>query len=338
LRVFAAALLLALAALDLATAAYAALRGPFPIQVPLGTPLAYRNIYLHVPIAIGSYVALFLAFASGVYFLARGSRRALSLMDSFVAAGVVLAAGTIVTGMAWASESWGAPWNWDPKQTAVLLLMLAYMAYFPLKRSIADPERAARVGAAYVVAAFTLVPIAYLSSRVLESLHPSGEQAQAFIQSGEGGPLFLARIILFASIVVAAGAARAAGGLPLPRWAPLAAAAFGLAVAAASAYPLLSGGEAYRVVGAEVTESGMIESVTLSSPAGEVRIEFPSPVESPVSPPLTPEGYPSILGHIVRVAGDRLEVLPHWSTPFTVAVHAVILSLLLYLARGGGRR
>ena len=321
--------------LDVASLWVAVLRGPFPSSVPLGTPLAYRNLYVHVPVALASYALFIAAAAAAAVHLARGSRLAARLAAAYAVLGALYAAATLATGSAWASESWGSYWNWDPKQTAVLLLFLAYAAVLPLRRSIPDPERRDRVTSIYVMAALSLVPIAFLSSRLLASLHPTAEAAGQF--SNVGGPLaaalFLGRSLLVSLEALMAGALIASGSRP--RWAGALAVAVilaGLALALVTLAPSLPGGVA-RVADA-VVEGGGVKELVLSD--GRV-VEFREPVRSPVKPPVLPDGRPTLIGHLVRVEGDRIVVVYHWSTPFSVALYTAILAAALTLLYRGWR-
>ncbi|MCE4611755.1 MAG: cytochrome c biogenesis protein [Desulfurococcales archaeon] len=325
-------IVVALLAFDLATLAYSVLEGPFPITVTLGTPMAYKNIYIHVPIALSTYILFAGAAASALLYILRGGGY-LAYTDTFIAIGIIYAAATLATGIAWASESWGAPWNWDPKQTAVLLLAIAYAAYFPLKRSIADPDRRSRVAAAYALAAFSMVPISYLSSRVLESLHPTTEAVAEFTQGGAGGVLLIVRIVIVAALTLTIAIAAARGSLRLSTGIPLLYLAISITAAIALFWGSVGGGE--RVLTAEVDSGGRIVSITLAS--GD-KIVFNEPVENPINPPLTPEGGSSIVSHIVRVENGSLKVLYHWSTPFSYLAHTIIISLsLAYGIRRGSR-
>jgi cytochrome c-type biogenesis protein CcsB len=49
-----------------------------------------------------------------------------------VAIGLPLISIGIITGAMWAKESWGAYWQWDPKETAALLTWIIYLAYMHL--------------------------------------------------------------------------------------------------------------------------------------------------------------------------------------------------------------
>jgi len=49
-----------------------------------------------------------------------------------VAIGLPLISLGIITGAMWAKESWGAYWQWDPKETAALFSWIIYLAYMHL--------------------------------------------------------------------------------------------------------------------------------------------------------------------------------------------------------------
>jgi cytochrome c-type biogenesis protein CcsB len=49
-----------------------------------------------------------------------------------IAIGLPLISIGIITGAMWAKESWGAYWQWDPKETAALFSWIVYLAYMHL--------------------------------------------------------------------------------------------------------------------------------------------------------------------------------------------------------------
>jgi cytochrome c-type biogenesis protein CcsB len=54
------------------------------------------------------------------------------LQYRIIAVGLPLLSLGIITGAMWAKESWGAYWQWDPKETAALLTWIIYLAYMHL--------------------------------------------------------------------------------------------------------------------------------------------------------------------------------------------------------------
>lgn len=74
--------------------------------------------------------------------------------------GYVLCVLTMLTGIMFSYVQWGAWWQWDPRQTSFLLVLLVYLAYFVLRMAFQDGERKAANSAAYSLAA--LLPVLFL--------------------------------------------------------------------------------------------------------------------------------------------------------------------------------
>ena len=192
-----AALLALLFALDSIATILAILYAPYPARVPLGSPAAYLNIYIHVPAAMVTYVLYTGAFISAILYLRRRSELLDRYVKSFVTVATAYAAYTLVSGSFWAAESWGSAWNWDPRETGVLLLFLAYLVYFAVRGSIQDPDRAPVVSAVYAIAAYSMVPISYLAPRLAESsLHPTQALLQGFMEQPMVRAFFYSKLIL----------------------------------------------------------------------------------------------------------------------------------------------
>ena len=312
-----------------AVAGAAALEAPFPLTVELGAPTAYLNLYIHVPLAWTAYLLFAVSAGAGLAYLARRRVELDRLSLAAAAAGELYGFAALATGMVWASESWGAPWSWDPRQTGVLLLLLAYLGYFAVRTSIPDPERRRLASAAYAVAAFAMVPLSFLAAYLFESLHPTVRQTGGFLSQPGVRPFFYASTAaatlagLAAARAIAGAAAGACSLAPLRRAAPLVA-AVAAASALAVALPYLTG-EPVRVVSAGL-EGGRL--AWIETEAGTVA--FPEPVESPVSPPVTPNGTPSIVGHLVEVTGGGLRLVTHWSVAANLLLAGAAVSLLLW--------
>jgi len=337
--VFAYALVLAIGLADFALAFYDALHAPFPLRVSMGAPTAYLNIYLHVPMAWASYVLYTGAFVSALLYLIRGGEKLDYYVRAFVTIASIYAIFTLVSGMAWASESWGAAWNWDPRETAVLLLLLAYLVYFVLRGSIPDPDRASSLSAAYAVAAYSMVPVSFIAPRLVESLHPTSKSFGSFMARPEVLKLFVPRVV-FATVIALLftyiAALKLRGQALNPKWARLAALLFialGLSSALLLAHPYFTG-SVDRVVNAKVKDGRVLE-VTL---AGGGRFVFDNPVSSPIKPAVLDDGTPSIVSNLVTISDNSIEVVRHWSVAFNLAAYATIIgSVFLYLSRPTAR-
>ena len=80
---------------------------------------------------------------------------------------------TTITGAVWAQIAWGTWWNWDPRESSIVFLLLIYTAYFALHVSLDGTERQHRFGAAYLVFAAAVMPFfVFVVPRVYASLHP----------------------------------------------------------------------------------------------------------------------------------------------------------------------
>ncbi|HEV2260775.1 MAG TPA: c-type cytochrome biogenesis protein CcsB [Candidatus Rubrimentiphilum sp.] len=115
---------------------------------------------IHVPLVVSSYAAFMVSFVISVLYLVKyyvggttgglayqtpqGTRAgawfdaipSLAQLDILiyrvVAVGLPLLTLGIITGAMWAHESWGAYWQWDPKETAALFSWIIYAMYMHL--------------------------------------------------------------------------------------------------------------------------------------------------------------------------------------------------------------
>jgi len=136
-----------------------------------------RMVFFHLPCALVCsafllFVAPWMAFKS----LRTGERhwdvRAVAAMEIAVVTGIL----TLLTGMLFAKVQWGAWWNWDPRQTSFLFVMLLTGAYFAIRSAFSDPEKRAGNSAAYAMAA--LLPglfliFVYPRLPIVKTLHPN---------------------------------------------------------------------------------------------------------------------------------------------------------------------
>jgi heme exporter protein C len=133
----------------------------------------YRIIFFHVPSAVTSFVAFTVTLASSIAYLKSRRYRWDIISVSSARAGFFFITAALVSGSIWAKVTWGSYWNWDPRETTVLILWFAYAAYFALRASIENPEEKAKSSSILAIFAYVTVPLSYLSSRIYFSLHPS---------------------------------------------------------------------------------------------------------------------------------------------------------------------
>ncbi len=160
------------ATLDLLIIFYAIFIKAYPPSLTMGRdPTSYLIIFVHIPSAWNMFSAFTIALAASILYLWRGSVKYDYIAQISVLLGVIFGGVAIVTGMLWANEVWGAPWNWDPRQTATLTMILAYIGYIALRKSISDLDRARTFSSVYAIAAFITLPITYASAIMFQSLH-----------------------------------------------------------------------------------------------------------------------------------------------------------------------
>ncbi|KUJ93812.1 MAG: Heme exporter protein C (HelC) [Archaeoglobus fulgidus] len=157
----------------------------------------YRIIFFHVPAAVSSFVAFAVTLAFSVVFLKTENYRRDVQAVSSAKFGFAMITAALISGSIWAKVAWGSYWNWDPRETFVLVLWFAYAAYFGLRASIEDYAVKARYSAIYSIFAFVTVPMSYFSS-LLSPLHPKPFEVSFDTERGMLlGVMIIAFILLY---------------------------------------------------------------------------------------------------------------------------------------------
>lgn len=149
--------------------------GGFLFQVPRLPILneTIRVLHFHVPMWFGM---IFLFLGSVIYavkYLSNGQAADDIISTQLSVAGTIFGILGMLTGMFWATFTWGEPWSNDPKQNAAAIGLLIYFAYFILRGSIQDEQQKARIAAVYNIFAFAaLIPLLFILPRLTDSLHP----------------------------------------------------------------------------------------------------------------------------------------------------------------------
>lgn len=133
-----------------------------------------RILFFHVPMAWVSFVAFIAAGIWSLLYLFRGRNpRHDTAAAAAIQLGLVFGILATVTGALWAKVMWGAYWNWDPRQTSILIALLFYGAYLALRTAMEDQETRARLSAAYSVLGLVVAPfLFFILPRLTFSLHP----------------------------------------------------------------------------------------------------------------------------------------------------------------------
>ena len=134
---------------------------------------AQRIFYLHVPSWMAMFVAFFICMAGNVAYLTSRAPKWDWLAVAAGEVGVVCCTIGLITGSLWGKPAWGIWWTWDPRLTTTFILWLLYISYLLLRGAVEDPERRARVSAAFGIFAFLDVPLVYVSNRFWRTQHPT---------------------------------------------------------------------------------------------------------------------------------------------------------------------
>lgn len=132
-----------------------------------------RILFFHVPMAWVSFVAFLGAGVWSLLYLWKRDLRHDRSADAAIQLGLLFGILATVTGAIWARVMWGAFWNWDPRQTTIVISLTFYFGYLVLRSSLEDRETRARLSAAYALLGVAVTPFLYfIVPRITFSLHP----------------------------------------------------------------------------------------------------------------------------------------------------------------------
>ena len=136
---------------------------------------AGRIIIMHVPTAWVTSLAFAVSGVFSLLYLLRRKPGADALAVAAAEVGFVFCILATVTGAIFAQIVWGVFWNWDPRETTILVLLLIYAAYFALRSAIDDDNRKRRLAAVYNLFACVTMPfLLFVAPRLADSsLHPN---------------------------------------------------------------------------------------------------------------------------------------------------------------------
>lgn len=137
-----------------------------------------RAVFFHVPSAILASVCYFVGMYFSVIYLFSSKRSTLEV-DAKAAISMELGALfcllATITGSIFAGIQWGVFWNWDPRETSIVITLLLYSSYLILRGALnSNPSKRANLSAVYCLIA--LVPQQFLIwavPRILETNHPT---------------------------------------------------------------------------------------------------------------------------------------------------------------------
>ncbi|EGO65650.1 cytochrome c biogenesis protein [Acetonema longum] len=132
-----------------------------------------RIAYFHIPVAWVSVLAFFAAAWWACRYLKSGEGQDDQKSAAAALLGFVFCLLATVSGAVFAKLTWGAYWNWDPRQTTIFVLLLIYGAYLVLRASLEDEDVRARISSVYALLSVVTVPfLVFVIPRFYASLHP----------------------------------------------------------------------------------------------------------------------------------------------------------------------
>jgi heme exporter protein C len=132
-----------------------------------------RILFFHVPQAWVATLAFLVSMIASAVYLAKRRVKADDLALSAAELGFLFCVLATVTGSIFAKATWGSFWNWDPRETSIVILLMIYGAYFALRSAVPDPERKRVFAGVYSILAFITVPfLVFIIPRITASLHP----------------------------------------------------------------------------------------------------------------------------------------------------------------------
>ena len=132
-----------------------------------------RIMLFHVPQAWVATLAFLISMLGSAVYLARRNPRADALAQASAGLGLLFSNLATVTGSIFAKFTWGSFWNWDPRETSIVILLMIYGAYFALRSAVPDQTQKRTFSAVYSILAFLTVPfLVFIMPRITHSLHP----------------------------------------------------------------------------------------------------------------------------------------------------------------------
>lgn len=185
------------------TIALIALAGVYVLAI-YGTPteryqgLAQKIVYVHPSAAWASLMSFGIVGLSSLAYLLLKDPRLDTFSEASAEVGLAFGAVMLTTGPMWARPIWGTWWQWEPRLTLTLMLVLLFIGYRALRTAIDDPEERARYSAVVGIMALVLVPFVHLSVYLFRTIHP---QPVFLKPSAPSAPWEMTRVLLSSMLV-----------------------------------------------------------------------------------------------------------------------------------------
>jgi len=131
-----------------------------------------KIFYFHVPVAIMTFIAVFILLGSSVAYLRTRNLAWDNLSRASTEIAVLFCSVVLTTGPVWAKSAWGVWWTWEAKLTTTLVLWLLLIASLMVRSYSTNRDQAARLGAIVAIVAALDVPIIHRATVWWRGQHP----------------------------------------------------------------------------------------------------------------------------------------------------------------------
>lgn len=160
-----------------------------------------RALYVHVPVAWVSMVAIVAVAAFSIIYLVNGREKWDRLAAATAETGVVFGALMLITGIVWARPVWGVWWTGEAKLTTALILFFVYVAYLMFRAYFPPGTQRRRLAAIIALVGAIDAPIIYWAADLWAEAHPplvvGPARDEDSALSGDIGLTLLAGVVAF---------------------------------------------------------------------------------------------------------------------------------------------
>ena len=140
-----------------------------------------RNTFYHVPMWFSMMLILIFSTVFSIRYLSGGRIEDDIIASQAVNVALLFGVLGLLTGMMWATYTWGSPWPNDPKLNGAAVGVIIYLAYIVLRGSLNDEIKRAKISAVYNVFAIVIFTLfIFIIPRLTDSLHPGNGGNPAF--------------------------------------------------------------------------------------------------------------------------------------------------------------
>ena len=141
-----------------------------PTELIQGEP--QRIFYVHLPMAIASYIAFLVVAVGGALYLWKRRPGYDIAARSAAEIGFLFITLVIISGGLWGQATWGTFWQWEPRLTFTFVLWLIFLGYIMLRQAARDRDQAARFASVLGIIGFADVPLIFSSVYLWRGIHP----------------------------------------------------------------------------------------------------------------------------------------------------------------------